>query len=177
MMQKAFVDESMGITQMKEWYRWLKSTSKSEPCQVNADFFSDYEDFVHYEFAPRGQTINKEYYVEVLKRLCDAVRRKRTRFWSRDDWLIHRDNAPTHSSNLVLQFLVKHKIVQLCQPPYSLEIALCDFWMFPKFKMALKGKCFDDIETIQDNATRELKPIPKSAFEHCFKMWKHRWER
>ena len=31
---------------------------------------------VHYEFAPRGQTINKEYYVEVLKRLRDAVRRK-----------------------------------------------------------------------------------------------------
>ena len=42
--------------------------------------------------------------------------------------------------------------------------------------MALKGKWFDDIETIQSNATRELKAIPKSAFEDCFKMWKHRWE-
>ena len=38
-----------------------------------------------YEFAPRGQTINKEYYVEVLKRLRDAVRRKRPRFWSSGD--------------------------------------------------------------------------------------------
>ena len=43
--------------------------------------------------------------------------------------------------------------------------------------MALKGKRFDDIETIQSNARRELKAIPKSAFEDCFKMWKHRWER
>ena len=43
--------------------------------------------------------------------------------------------------------------------------------------MALKGKRFDDIETIQNNATRELKAIPKSTFEDCFKMWKHRWER
>ena len=42
--------------------------------------------------------------------------------------------------------------------------------------MALKGKRFDDIETIQSNATRELKVIPKSAFEVCIKMWKHRWE-
>ena len=33
---------------------------------------------MHYKLAPRGQTINKEYYVEVLKRLRDAVRRKRT---------------------------------------------------------------------------------------------------
>ena len=25
MIQKAFVDESMGITQIKEWYRWFKN--------------------------------------------------------------------------------------------------------------------------------------------------------
>ena len=29
--------------------------------------FFDCEGVVNYEFAPRGQTINKEYYVEVLK--------------------------------------------------------------------------------------------------------------
>ena len=32
------------------------------------------------------------------------------------------------------------------------------------------SKRFDDIETIQSNATRELNAIPKSAFEDCFKM-------
>ena len=68
-------------------------------------------DCVHYEFAPRGQTINKEYYVEVLKRLRDAVRRKRPRFWSSGAWLLYHDYAPAHSSNLVQQFLAKHKIV------------------------------------------------------------------
>ena len=140
-------------------------------------FFFDCEGVVHYEFAPSGQTINKEYYVKVLKRLHDAVRRKRPRFWSSGDWLLHHDNAPAHSSNLVQQFLAKHKIVQLRQPPYSPDIAPCDFWMYPKLKMALKGKRFDDIETIQSNATRELKAIPKSAFKDCFRIWKHRWER
>ena len=73
--------------------------------------FFDCEDVVHYEFAPRGQTINKEYYVEVLKRSRDAVRRKRPRFWSSRDWRLHHDNAPAHSSNFVQQFLAKHKIV------------------------------------------------------------------
>ena len=66
--------------------------------------FFDCEGVVHYEFAPRGQTINKEYYIEVLKRLRDAVRRKGPRFWSSGDWLLHHDNAPAHSSNLVQQF-------------------------------------------------------------------------
>ena len=58
----------------------------------------------------------------VLKRLRDAVRRKRPRFWSSGDWLLHHDNAPAHSSNLVQQFLTKHKILQLRQPPYSPDI-------------------------------------------------------
>ena len=72
---------------------------------------------------------------------------------------------------------MKYKIVQLRQLPYSPDIAPCDFWMFQKLKMAFKGKRFDDIETIQSNATRELKDIPEFAFEDCFKMWKHRWKR
>ena len=129
---------------------------------------------MHYEFASRGQTINKEYDVEVLKGLRDAVRRKRPRFWSRGDRLLHHDNAPANSSNLVQQFLAKHKIAQLHQLPYSPDIAPCDFWMFPKLKMALEGKRFDDIETIESNPTRELNAITKSAFEDCFNMWKHR---
>ena len=126
-----------------------KSTSKSGSCQVNADIFFDCESVVHYEFARRGHTIKKEYYLEVLKRLRDAVRRKRPRFWSSGDWLLHHDNAPTHPSKLVQQFLAEYKVVQLRQPPYSPDIALCDFWMFPKLNMALKGKRFDDIKTIQ----------------------------
>ena len=138
--------------------------------------FFDCEGVVHYEFALRGQTINKEYDVKVLKRLRDAVKRQRPRFWLSGDWLLHHDNAPAHSSNLVQQFLAKHKIVQLRQPPYSPDVAPCDFWMFRKLKMALKGTRFNDIETIQSNATRELKAIPKSAFADCFKTWKHRWE-
>ena len=81
---------------------------------------------MHYELDPRGQTINKEYDVQALKRLHDAVRRKRPRSWSSGDWLLHHDNAPAHSSNLVQQFLAKHKIVQLRQPPYSPDIAPCD---------------------------------------------------
>ena len=40
------------------------------------DFF-DSSGVVHHEYAPHGTTITKEYYQEVLRRLRDAVRRKR----------------------------------------------------------------------------------------------------
>ncbi|GFU67918.1 histone-lysine n-methyltransferase setmar-like protein [Trichonephila clavipes] len=78
---------------------------------------------VHHEYAHTGQTINKEYYVEVLKRLRNAIRRKRPQLWESGDWLLHHDNAPAHTSNLVQQYLSKHSIAQLRQPPYSPDIA------------------------------------------------------
>jgi hypothetical protein len=35
---------------------------------------------VHFEFLPQGQTVNEAYYVEILKRLCEAARRKGLNF-------------------------------------------------------------------------------------------------
>ena len=35
--------------------------------------FFDSRGIVHHEYAPQGQTINKQYYLEVLRRLRDAV--------------------------------------------------------------------------------------------------------
>jgi len=39
--------------------------------------FFDWQGVIHYEFVPHGQTVNKEFYVAVLKCLREAVRRKR----------------------------------------------------------------------------------------------------
>ena len=38
------------------------------------------------------------------------------------------------------EFLVKHQIIQVTQPPYSPDLAPWDFWVFPKLKSYLKGK-------------------------------------
>ena len=45
--------------------------------------------------------------------------------------------------------LVKHQITQVTQPPYSLDMVPCDFWLFPKLKSRLKGKRFQIINEIQ----------------------------
>ncbi|XP_049522073.1 protein GVQW3-like [Dermacentor silvarum] len=67
--------------------------------------FFDSRGVVHHEYAPQGQTITKEYYSDVLRRLRDAVRRKRPELWSTGNWHIHYDNAPAHSSHLIQTFL------------------------------------------------------------------------
>jgi len=53
---------------------------------------------VHKEFVPPGQTANKQFYLEVLKRLRDSVRKKRPEIWSSSDWFLHHNNAPAHTA-------------------------------------------------------------------------------
>ena len=40
-------------------------------------FFFNIRGIVHYEFVPTGQKVNQVYYLEVLERLREKVRRKR----------------------------------------------------------------------------------------------------
>jgi len=111
--------------------------------------FFDSEGAVHHEYAPDGQTINKESYVEILRRLHESVRRKCPEKWQDGNWILHHDNAPAHTSHLVQQFLAKHGTTQLQQPPYSPDLTPCDFFLFPRLKKVLKGHRFEATEDIK----------------------------
>ncbi|KAJ4427867.1 hypothetical protein ANN_23871 [Periplaneta americana] len=139
--------------------------------------FFDVRGIVHHEYAPEGQMVTKEYYHDVLRRLRDAVRRKRPDMWTANNWHLHHDNAPAHSSQLIHTFLAKHGITTVHQPPYSPDLAPCDFWLFPKLKTPLKGSHFESREEIMRNATTELNTIPKEDFQRCFRQWKDRWAK
>ncbi|PNF43836.1 hypothetical protein B7P43_G06040 [Cryptotermes secundus] len=54
-------------------------------------------------------------------------------------WQLHHDNAPAHSAHLIQIFVAKHNIPVVRQAPYSPDMTPCDFWLFPKLKMPLKG--------------------------------------
>ena len=51
--------------------------------------------------------VNKEYYLAALRRLREAIRRKRSDLWADNSWIFHHDNAPSHSSLIVTEFLAK----------------------------------------------------------------------
>jgi hypothetical protein len=51
------------------------------------------------------------------------------------------------------------------QLPYAHDMAPCDFWLFCKLKMALKGKRFNDIDTVKENTTKHLSIILKDLFK------------
>ncbi|GFU44955.1 mariner Mos1 transposase [Trichonephila clavipes] len=124
--------------------------------------FFDADGIVHHEYAPKGQKVNKEFYLDVMRRLREAVRRKRPVLWVSSHWILHHDGAPAHTTNLVQQFLTKYGIIQVAHPPYSPNMSPLEFFLFPKIKNTLKGHRFQDIETIKQNSTQQLQAIPKS---------------
>ena len=52
---------------------------------------------------------------------------------------LHHNNVPTHSIHVIKGFLVKNNMALVQQPPYSPDLAPCNFWLFPKLKTMLKG--------------------------------------
>ena len=64
----------------------------------------------------------------------------------------------------MLRYLTKHQITQLTQPTYSLDVAPCNFWLFPKLESPLKGKRFQTIDEIQENVMGQLMAISTTAW-------------
>ena len=69
-----------------------------------ADFF-DIRGIVHCEFLPTGQTVNQVYYLEVLERLREKVRRKWPELFANNSWILHHDSAPAQTALCVREFL------------------------------------------------------------------------
>ncbi|GFV00358.1 mariner Mos1 transposase [Trichonephila clavipes] len=139
--------------------------------------FFDIHGIVYLHWVPEGQTINQHYYLEVLGNLRERIRKKRPEMWKEKSWIFHQDNAPAHSALSVKRFLAKHSIPVLEHPPYSPDLASCDFYLFPKVKSALKRTRFESVEAVKEKAARVLKELTKNDFQHCFEQWKIRMER
>ena len=162
---------------------WFPEAKESSPRQVRSKVkvmlivFLDMEGIVHYEYVPQGQTVNYQFYLQVLKCLRLAVSRKRPQKRAAGAWALHHDNASAHTAHFIQVFLARPGIPVVQQSPYSPDMAPCDFWLFPQLKTVLKGKRFEDIDAIKKNTTITLNTIPKDSFKKCFQQWQDRWKQ
>jgi len=101
--------------------------------------------------------VNQTFYVQVLESLRKSIRRFRGEI--SDKWFLHHDNAPSHTSNAVRELLAQNNITTLPHPPYSPDLAPCDFFLFPKLKTHLKEHNFGTVENVQAAAMRALNNI------------------
>ena len=110
-------------TQSSQWKKSPWSSRPKKARQVRSNIksmlicFFDQKGNVHKEFVPPGQTVNAAFYVEILKRLRENVRRKRPNQWRYNTWLLHHDNAPAHAAHLIQQFLTDNNMTVVPHPP------------------------------------------------------------
>ena len=128
-------------------------------------------------WVPTGQTVNKEYYVEVLREFRKRFRRKRPALFKSGQWHFHQDNAPVHNSILVTDYLTKVGIKTVPQPPYSPDLAPCDFFLFPKLKENLRGCRYETIEGMKEAVTKVIDTLAEEDFHGAFQKLLERYNK
>jgi hypothetical protein len=58
-------------------------------------------------------------------------------------------------------------------PPYPPDLAPCDFPLFPKLKMKLKGRRFETVSDIQRESQAVLDSIQENNFRGAFEAGKN----
>jgi hypothetical protein len=93
-------------------------------------------------WAEYEQMVNQQCYLEVLTRLQESGGK------DLNSILTNGFSTTVHEAERVLEFLTKKSITKTDHPPYSPDLAPCDFWLFTKLKNVLKGQRFADIPDI-----------------------------
>ena len=89
---------------------------------------------------------------------------KRPAVFKSDQWHFHQDNTPVHNSILVKDYMSKMGINTVSQPPYSPDIARCDFCLFPK----LTGCRYETIEEMIEAMTKVIDTLTQEDFHGAF---------
>jgi histone-lysine N-methyltransferase SETMAR len=102
------------------------------------------------DFTPPTSTINAAAYQETLKRLKEAIWRKRPGLLTKGLGVLLHDNARPHSAAATMNLLNSWGWEILPHPPYSPDCALSDFHLYSKTKKHVRGQCFHSNKDVQN---------------------------
>ena len=124
-------------------------------------------------WVPTGQTVNKEYYTEVLKEFRKRFRRNRPALFKSGQWHFQQVNAPVNNSILVTDYSIKMGIKTVPHPPYCPDLAPCDFCLFPK----LRGCRYETIEEMKETVTKIIDTLTQEDFHGAFQKLLERYNK
>lgn len=167
--------------QAKEWVEAGGSAPKRPKTQttagkVMATVFWDSKGIILIDYLQKGKTITGEYYATLLDQLMAKIAEIRPHL-QRKKILFHHDNAPAHSSMKAMAKLNELNFQLLPHPPYSPDLAPCDFYLFPNLKRYLRGKRFASNDEVQSETEGYFAELPKSYYLKGIKKLENRWTR
>ena len=160
---------------------WLSQTQEGQTKQIHPQTFDDplfdSTGMIYMHWVPTRQTVNKEYSVEVLREISKRFNRKRPALFKSGKWHFHQDNAPVHNSIPVTDYLTNTGIKTVPQPPYSPDLAPCDFWLFSKLKEKRRGYRYETIEEMKEAVTKVIDTLTQEDFHGAFQRFLERYNK
>lgn len=129
------------------------------------------------QIKPSGLKINAEYYLNnVIKKLetLDVALQARKQ---KQKMIIHYDNAPAHNSKIVSNYILDSLFTRMPHPPYSPDLAPCDFGVFGTVKESFEGQEFETEDELLSAIVRFLNSKSQEFWFSLFENWKKRLRR
>ena len=130
--------------------------------------FYDSKGIIHHEFVPEGQSVTGSFYLRVLEYLWKRIRCVRPEYSAPGRWSLLHNNAPVHRTVAVQEFLAQKQVCVLHHLPYSPDLSPCDYFLFPKLMLPLKGCLYEDVQDIQAAVTLGLWAIQEEDMQGSF---------
>ncbi|CAF1476432.1 unnamed protein product, partial [Didymodactylos carnosus] len=163
---KSWVGESESPTTMVRRRRF-------EPKNLFSIFFkSNGPVLIH--CVDKGKTVDHNYYIEnCLKPVVKEIWKQRKSSGTNGIKLLH-DNAPPHTHSDVINYLTQEGINIMPHPPYSPDLAPCDYWLNDYIKRNLTDQANE--KSLTRAITKIVKNIPEEEFKKTFDKLLERME-
>ena len=119
-------------------HQWVSAGEQLRPqlkqdlhsCKVLLSVWWNMFGVIHFKILPPNQTITAQSYCDQLDRLNEMLKKKRSSLVNCKDVIFHHDNVGPHSARVMCSKIEKLIWEKLLHPPYSLNIAPSDYYLF-----------------------------------------------
>jgi histone-lysine N-methyltransferase SETMAR len=88
--------------------------------------------------------------------------------------MLHFDNAPVHTTEGVRENLASFGFRRIAHPPYSPDLAPCDFFLFSAMKHVFAGQHFATIDDLLMGVEAFLRGLSPDVLQTVFQEWVRR---
>ena len=128
-----------------------------------ATVFWDRKIILSVDWLPKKTIIYSDYYINDLEELREVINRERCGKLS-GGILLQHDNARPHVSYQTKDAIRRLGFECHPHPPYSPNVAPCDYWLFGKMRILLRGKRFCDFKQLEREINYWVRGTPPNLF-------------
>ena len=165
---------TMGLKNISQNRKIRTSSIKGEG-DVDCVFLFVCGNVAHHEFSPCAHNVNKQYYLEVMKHLWEAVKGKRAN-WRREKYgcytiiMFPHIHSPWITCDLLIKNTTRHSTSSLTKSPTN------RFLLVPRVEIHIERSNIESDDNIHENLQTKLCALPQKAFQQCSQKQRVHWE-